>query len=177
MMKGECHEGSQWFLWVKEILECKACLEEALGYLLQVLSFKLMLGVGISVRIWIIVFWSDNNGEFLTVFQPLGFITHMLIQWMFFSSVSKIGYVICRTQCEIKMLVPLLKFYRESQDDDRAVNPVGNPCEHRIPCEPTPMELAPSISFTGTGCQVLLQSPCSHLAVLGQDCWIPWVCL
>ena len=42
------------------------------------LSFKLMVSVGISVRIWTIVFWPDETGKFFTI-QPLDFIMDMLI--------------------------------------------------------------------------------------------------
>lgn len=75
-----------------------------------ILSFKLTVSVGISMRIWIVVFWFDDKGKFFTI-QPLDFILCMLIRCMFFSSVSKIGHNICGTQRKIKMLVPLLRNY------------------------------------------------------------------
>lgn len=64
-----------------------------------ILSFNVY--VGISMRIWIVVFWCDDNEKFFTTFQPLDFIVYMLIQWMFFTSVSKIGYNICEGQYKI----------------------------------------------------------------------------
>lgn len=44
-----------------------------------ILSLNLMVSVGISVRIWLIVFWPDGNGKFFPI-QPLDFVVAMLTQ-------------------------------------------------------------------------------------------------
>lgn len=64
-----------------------------------ILSFNVY--VGISIRIWIVVFWCDDNEKFFTTFQPLDFVVYMLIHWMFFTSVSEIDYNIYETQWKI----------------------------------------------------------------------------
>lgn len=102
---------TEWLLCIKEILKW-SMFEGDLGFAVignsYILSFKLMVSVGFSMTIWIIVFWSDYNGKFFTI-QPLDFILCVLIRWIFFTSISEVGYNVCGAEHRDKMLAPLLK--------------------------------------------------------------------